>query len=46
MPPGVLVRSGLPGSMVTIGATSVPVSRRATDSPLACRTWLCLPVVR
>ena len=39
-------RSGLPGSSVTIGATSALPSARAIDSPVAFSTLLCLPVVR
>ena len=39
-------RIGLPGSSVTIGATSALPSARAIDSPVAFSTWLCLPVVR
>ena len=46
IPPGVLARSGLPGSIVTIGATSVFPKRRAMDSPITRSTWLCFPVVR
>ena len=39
-------RIGLPGSSVTIGATSALPSARAIDSPVAFSTLLCLPVVR
>ena len=46
MPPGVPARSGLPGSIVTIGATKAFPSFLAMASPITASTWLCFPVVR
>jgi hypothetical protein len=40
------MRSGLPGSSVTIGATRALPSPRAIGSPITRNTLLCFPVVR
>jgi hypothetical protein len=46
MLPGWVCPAGFPGSMVRMGATRVFPIRRAMDSPMTFRTWLCFPVVR